>query len=130
MLVVDASVLAPAIADQGADGDRCRDAIRGQVLAAPDLLRVEVLSVLRRHAARGTITGRQARNAVTDLLALPVSIYPTAALLPRCWELRGNITAYDATYVALAEALGCVVITCDAKLANAPGPRCQIDLVP
>ena len=129
MLVVDASVLAPAIADQGADGDRCRDAIRGQVLAAPDLLRVEVLSVLRRHAARGSITALQARNAVADLLALPVSVYPTAALLSRCWQLRGNVTAYDATYIALAEALGCVVITCDAKLANAPGPRCQIDLV-
>ena len=129
MLVVDASVLAPAIADQGADGDRCRDAIRGQVLAAPDLLRVEVLSVLRRHAARGSITALQARNAVADLLALPLSVYPTAALLSRCWQLRGNVTAYDATYIALAEALGCVVITCDAKLANAPGPRCQIDLV-
>ena len=129
MLVVDASVLAPAIADQGADGDRCRDAIRGQVLAAPDLLRVEVLSVLRRHVARGTISARQARNALTDLLALPVFAYPTVPLLPRCWELRGNVTAYDATYVALAEALGCVVITCDARLANAPGPRCQIDLI-
>ena len=95
--------------------------IRGQVLAAPDLLRVEVVCVLRRHAARGTITARQARNALTDLLVLLVFVYPTAALLPRCWELRGNITAYDATYVALAEALNCVVVTCDAKLSNAPG---------
>lgn len=129
MLVVDASVIAPAIADGGPDGDLCRAAIHGEVLLAPDLLRVEVLSVIRRHASSGELTKRQAENAVDDLLALPITVYPTEPLLPRCWSLRGNVTAYDACYVALAEVLGITLLTADARLANAPGPRCQFSVV-
>jgi predicted nucleic acid-binding protein len=129
VLVVDASVIAPAIADGGPDGDTCRMRIRQQSLAAPDLLRVEVLSVLRRQVIAGDLTKRQADDAVEDLLALPLTVYPTAPLLRRCWVLRGNVTAYDACYVALAEGLGCTLVTADAKLANAPGPRCRIDLI-
>ena len=129
MLVADASVIAPAVADGGDDGDRCREAIRNQAIAAPDLLRIEVLSVLRRQAASGTLTRRQADDAVSDLLALPITVYPTAALLRRGWALRGNVTAYDACYVALAETLGVALLTADAKLANAPGTRCQFTLI-
>ena len=129
MLVVDASVVAPAVADGGSDGDACRAAIKGQVLLAPDLLRVEVLSVIRRHAASGELTKREADHAVDDLLALPISIYPTFALLRRCWALRGSVTAHDACYVALAEALDVTFLTADAKLANAPGPHCQFRVI-
>lgn len=129
MLVVDASVIAPAVADGGPDGDLCRAQIRGQVIAAPDLLHVEVLSAVRRHTASGGLSLRQADDAIDDLLALPVTIYPAASLLRRCWELRDNVTAYDACYVALAEALGCTLLTTDARLAKAPGPRCQFDVV-
>lgn len=129
MLVVDASVIAPAIADGGPDGDLCRAAIRDQVLLAPDLLRVEVLSVIRRHASSRELTKRQADNAVADLLALPITIYPTEPLLPRCWSLRGNVTAYDACYVALAEVLDVALLTADVKLAKAPGPRCQFNVI-
>ena len=127
MLVVDASVVAPAIADGGRDGDACRARIKGQVLAAPDLLRLETMSVLRRQLANRSLTSEQATNALDDLLDLPLVVYPTAPLLRRGWEVRDNITAYDACYVALAEALDCTLLTADIRLANAPGTRCQIE---
>ena len=129
MLVVDASVIAPAVADGGTDGDVCRVRIKGQSLAAPDLLRVEVMSVIRRQLANGTLTPTQASDAIEDLLSLPVVVYPTAPLLRRGWELRDNTTAYDACYVALAEALGCPMVTADRRLANAPGSHCEFDVV-
>ncbi len=129
MLVVDASVIAPAVADGGRDGDACRNAIAGQSLAAPDLLRVEVMSVIRRQAVSGALTARQANNAIDDLMDLPIAVYPSAVLLRRSWDLRHNLSAYDACYVALAEALGCSLATSDNRLANAPGPRCTFDIV-
>ena len=129
MLVVDASVIAPAIADGGLDGEACRARIKGQSLAAPDLLRVEAVSVIRRQLANGALSATQANNAIDDLMNLPIAVYPTAALLRRAWELRDNATAYDACYVALAEALGCALVTADQRLANAPGARCQFDIV-
>lgn len=129
MLVVDASVIAPAVADGGPDGDACRARIKGQSLAAPDLLRIEVVSVIRRQLASGALTATQATGAIEDLLDLPITVYPTAALLRRAWELRDNATAYDVCYVALAEALGCALATADQRLANAPGARCQFDIV-
>lgn len=127
MLVVDASVIAPAIADGGRDGEACRSRIKGQVLAAPDLLRLETMSVLRRQLANGSLTPEQATNALDDLLNLPLVVYPTAPLLRRGWEVRDNVTAYDACYVALAEALDCTLLTADIRLANAPGTRCQVE---
>jgi len=66
---------------------------------------------------------------VDDLLALPITLYPTMSLLRRCWELRSNVTAYDACYVALAETLDVALLTADAKLANVPGTRCSFMLV-
>ena len=129
MLVVDASVVAPLIADAGPDGELFRAAVRGQTLAAPDLLRVEVLSVIRRHLASGTLNTQQANNAVDDLLALPIALYPATPLLRRCWELRSNVTAYDACYVALAETLDVTLLTADARLAQAPGTRCSFQLI-
>ena len=129
VLVVDASVIAPAIADGGLDGDTCRARIKGQSIAAPDLLRVEVVSVLRRQVHRGELSPRQTTNAIDDLMNLPIVVYPTAPLLRRCWELRANVTAYDACYVSLAEALDCTLLTADSRLASAPGARCQFDVV-
>ena len=129
MLVVDASVIAPALADGGSDGEICRQRLAGQALAAPDLLRVEVMSVIRRQLASGLLNLRQASNAIDDLSNLPIVVYPTAPLLPRCWELRANVTPYDASYVALAEALRCALVTADDRLAKAPGPRCTFDVV-
>lgn len=129
MLVVDASVIAPAVADGGPDGEACRARIKGESLAAPDLLRIEAISVIRRQLANGALTPAQANNAIEDLLNVPIVVYPTAPLLRRAWELRDNATAYDACYVALAEALGCALATADQRLANAPGARCHFDIV-
>lgn len=97
------------------------------MIAAPDLLRVEVVSVLRRQVATSLITATQASAAVDDLLDLPLSVFPTAPLLRRAWQLRDNLTAYDACYVALAEALDCTLLTADARLGRAPGTRCTFE---
>jgi len=129
VLVVDASVIAPAVADGGVDGDTCRERIRGEVVAAPDLLRVETMSVVRRHLANGSLTSQQAANALDDLLSLPFVIYPSAPLLRRGWELRDNVTAYDSCYIALAEALDCPLVTADKRLSNAPGTHCQFEVI-
>ena len=129
VLVVDASVVAPAVADGGADGVRYRQRLHGELIAAPDLLRIEVLSVIRRQFQVGTIDATQAEQAVTDLLDLPINVYPTAPLLLRSWQLRDNLTAYDACYIVLAETLGCSFLTADTRLSRAPGTRCPIEVI-
>ncbi len=129
MLVVDASVLASALADDATDGDRARKRLRGESLAAPDLIDLEVTSVLRGRLAGGHLDLRRANLALTDLLALPVDRVPSASLVLRLWELRDNLTVYDAAYVALAEALDAPLLTADARLAKAPGPRCSIEVL-
>lgn len=127
MLVVDASVLAVALADDGRDGDRARARLRGEHLAAPDLIDLEVTSVLRGQLAGGHLDVRRADLALADLVDLPIQRAPHRPLLPRCWELRANLTVYDAAYVALAEALDADLLTGDVRLAKAPGPRCRIE---
>lgn len=129
MLVVDASVLTPVVADAGSDGQQFRERLRGETVAGPDLLRVEVASVLRRHASTGNLTAEQADAAIDDLLGFPVTVYPTASLLRRVWELRANVTAYDGCYVALAEAIGSPLLTADRRLASAPGTRCRVEVL-
>jgi predicted nucleic acid-binding protein len=128
VLVVDASVLVVALADDGPDGDQARARLRGEQLAAPELLDVEVASVLRRQVRLGAAAPRRAELALADLAAAPVARAPHQPLLGRCWELRDNLTIYDATYVALAEALGVDFLTGDVRLANANGPRCRIEV--
>lgn len=129
MLVVDASVLAVALADDGGDGDRARARLRGETLAAPDLIDLEVTSVLRGRVSGGHLEGRRGDLALEDLLALPMQRVPARRLVPRCWELRDNLTVYDAAYVALAEALDSTLLTADQRLAKATGPRCQIEVM-
>ena len=129
MLVVDASVLAPAVADAGADGDRIRDRLRGKLVAGPDLLRVETISVVRRHVRLGGLTEEQGAASVEDLLDFPIRVFPTAPLLRRVWELRTNLTSYDACYVALAEAIDAPLLTADRRLANAPAHRCTVEVL-
>ncbi|MDH4305850.1 MAG: type II toxin-antitoxin system VapC family toxin [Acidimicrobiia bacterium] len=129
MLVVDASVIAPVVADAGPDGVRFRQRLHSEQVAAPDLLRVEVVSVIRRQLHFGNLDVTQAEQAVTDLLDLPITVYPTAPLLLRCWQLRDNLTAYDACYIALAETLGSSLLSADARLSRAPGTRCAIETI-
>ncbi len=127
MIVVDASVLATALGDDGPDGDRARARLRGERLSAPELVDLEVASVLRRQVRGGEVDIRRAGLALADLAALPLRRAPHGPLLARCWELRDNLTVYDASYVALAEALDVTLLTGDGRLARAPGPRCRVE---
>ncbi len=129
MLVIDASVLAVVLADDASDGDRARARLRGEVLAAPELLDLEVASVLRRLVSAGMLNLRRANLALGDLAAAPVRRASHLPLLRRCWELRENLTVYDAAYVALAEALRVTLLTADTRLSRAPGPRCTIEVI-
>lgn len=125
MLVVDASVLAPALADDGLDGDLARARLHGQSLVAPELIDLETASVIRRRIHDEHLDQRRAELALADLAALPMGRAPHLPLLRRCWELRNNLTIYEAAYVALAELLEAALITADARLARAPGIRCR-----
>ncbi len=129
MIVVDASVLVCALADDDTAGDFARSRLRGETLAAPELVDLEVLSVLRRRHSRGDLDDRRARFARTDLTQLPIRRAAHRPLLDRCWELRGNLTAYDAAYVALAELLSVSLVTLDRRLSRATGPRCPVELL-
>jgi predicted nucleic acid-binding protein len=129
VLVVDASVLAPALADDGPDGDVARASLRGQALVAPELIDLETISVLRRRAQAGQLDDRRAALALTDLVELPLRRVSHGPLLARCWELKETVTVYDAAYVALAELLEVVLLTADARLASAPGTRCRFELL-
>jgi predicted nucleic acid-binding protein len=129
VLVVDASVLAPALADDGPDGDAARQRLRGESLVAPELVDLETTWVIRRQTQTGRVDLRRAGLALADLVELPLRRAAHRPLLARAWELRENLTVYDAVYVALAEAFDVVLLTADTHLANAPGPRCEIELL-
>ncbi len=129
MIVVDANVIVTALADDGPDGGRARDRLRGERLAAPHLLDLEVTSAWRRLVAAGELDERRARLALADLQGLRVDWVQHGSLLDRCWDLRGNFTVYDAAYVALAELLEVTLVTADGKLAKAPGARCPIEVL-
>lgn len=127
MLVVDASVVAAALVDGGEDGSWARGLLAEGPLAAPHLMPVEVANILRRAASSGDLSTDSAALAHADLLALRVELFPYGAFAPRVWELRENLTAYDAWYVAIAEALDARLATLDLRLSRAPGPRCVFE---
>jgi predicted nucleic acid-binding protein len=129
VIVVDASVLANVVGDDGPDGDRARLAVGGQEVSVPDLADVEVVSVLRRRWLAKAMTARRFAAAIDDMAAIPADRYPVLPFMSRAYELRANVSAYDATYVALAELLDCALITADRRLASAPGPRCPITVI-
>lgn len=130
MIVADASIVANALGDDGLDGAAARAVLRAdQDLAAPDLVDAATVSVLRRRWLDGDLTARRFHSAVTDLEDLAIMRHPTLPFMARAYELRGNVTPYDAAYIGLAEALNCELVTADARLAKAPGPRCQIRIV-
>lgn len=129
VIVVDASVVVPAIADDDRAGRRARTRLRNERVHAPQLLDLEVASALRGLALGKRLTEARAASALLDLRQLPIQRAAHRALIGRCWELRDNLTVYDAAYVALAEALGCTLVTADAGLATAPGLPCRVELL-
>ena len=122
MIVVDASTLALALIDAGPLGDHARAVLGSDTdWAAPAHLITEVASVIRGHVLGSKLTPARAADAITALTELTMSLSDCQILLPRIWELRHNLTAYDAAYVALAEALHAPLATADTRLANATG---------
>jgi predicted nucleic acid-binding protein len=127
LIVVDASALVGALV--GPTQIAASRLSREPVLHGPHLLPLEVTSALRKLVADRRISDRGAGQAVDKLAALPLRLHPHTPLLPRIWELRGNLTVYDAAYVALAEALGLPLVTLDKRLSGAPGLHCVIDVL-
>ena len=130
MIVLDASAALELV--RGSDvglGLSQRIATSESTLHAPNLLSLEVTQALRRAEAVGTMSPRRAAAALNDLLGLKLVRYGHELTLWRVWELRANLTAYDASYVALAEALDAPLVTCDGRLARAPGHRAEVELL-
>jgi predicted nucleic acid-binding protein len=123
--VVDASVLVAATTDAGPEGAWCERVLEDGPLAAPHLALVEAANILRRLELGHTLTALEAAFAHRDLLLLEIDLLPYAPFAPRVWELRANVTSYDAWYVAIAEALGLPLATLDRRLASASGPTCR-----
>ena len=129
MIVVDASVVVASLADDGIDGARARQRLVGEQLLAPHLIDVEVLSAWRRLTLSGRLSDARARQAVDDLNQMRIRRVPHPLLLNRCWQLRHNLSPYDAAYVAVAEQAGVVLVTADRKLANSAGPQCEFEVL-
>ena len=129
MIVLDASVLANVVGDDGPIGDSARARLEAAGEASiPDLADVETVAVLRKRWLGGGLTAHRFRSAVDDLVALPLDRFPTGPLMIRAYELRANVTAYDASYVVLAEGLACTLVTADARLARAPAITCPVEV--
>jgi predicted nucleic acid-binding protein len=123
-VVVDASVLVSALTDAGEAGQWAESVIAGGPIASPMLVLVESANVLRRLERERGISTLEANSAYRDLLNLDVELFPYEPFASRVWELRHNLSSYDAWYVAVAEALGGQLATLDVKLCRANGPTC------
>ena len=129
MIVVDASVLANALTDDGPLGQVARAELADDVYwSAPEHVLVEAFSAIRGRLLGGRIAQERAREAADALAEASIELLSTAPLLRRMWQLRDNVSAYDAAYVAAAEAHDCALLTIDRRLAQAPGVRCQVRL--
>jgi predicted nucleic acid-binding protein len=125
-VVCDASALVALLLDGGPDGRWVADAIRGAQLLAPSLAAFQAANVIRRHALAGLVSHDQAAQAHADLLELTIEQWPYELLSQRAWELRENLSVYDAGYVAVAELADATLVTLDRRIAGAPGLRCDI----
>ena len=130
MIVLDASAVVAVLLDPGSGAERIRERIEspGESLHVPHVMDLEVLHALRRQALRGALSPRRSAEALEDLANIMFVRYPHTSLIRRIWELRENVTAYDAAYVALAEALDAPLVTMDARLAQAPGHNAAVEL--
>lgn len=129
MIVVDASFLASALIADDDVGERMRSRLDVEdVVCAPEIIDLEVANAWRQELLIGCISEDRSRLGLDDLASLSLIRMPHQPLLQRIWELRHNLTPYDAAYVALAESLEARLLTSDGKLARAPTPRCEIEL--
>jgi predicted nucleic acid-binding protein len=130
VIVIDASALIEVLLNTPAGG-RVAERLfgRNDTLHAPHVLDLEVSQVLRRYALSGAIDAQRSRQALEDLADLPLNRYPHNIFLQRIWALRRNLTAYDAAYIALAEALRAPVVTRDGALARAPGHSARVEII-
>lgn len=128
--VVDASLLVAATTDAGEEGVWAESILRGGNLIAPHLALVEATNILRRLEMADKLSRMEAGAAARDLLLLDLDLVPFAPFADRVWELRANVTSYDAWYVAVAEQLDLPLATLDGRLATATGPRCRFLLPP
>ena len=130
MLVVDASVVVAALIDNGPEGIWAEQLLQTATLAAPHLMPAEAANILRRSALIGDVSEDSAAVARHELVSLHCELFAYESVAERVWALRSNVTAYDAWYVALAEALDCELATLDRTLSRASGPRCPFRLPP
>lgn len=128
MIVMDASVLGPLLLDEAVER-KIRVRIDGHELVARELVDVEVTAILRKRHRTKLLSQKRAMQALVDLRDLPVERLSHRPLIGRMWELRDNVTPYDAAYVAVAELYDATVLTADTRLANASGPRCHIEVL-
>lgn len=126
MIVVDASAAVSGLLNNG----QARRTLGEEQVHVPHLIDSEVASALRRRVLADQISDHLGWSALDTWRRLAATRYPVHALLERVWQLRANLSAYDAGYVALAEALGCSLLTADARLSRAPGIRCAVTVVP
>lgn len=130
MIVLDASALANALGDDGPAGVAASTRMtEADAVLMPDLADVEAVSVLRRRWLAGSMSLDRFRASVGQLGDLPIIRFPAAPLMPRAFELRANVTPYDACYVALAEQFNCTLVTFDARLARSPRIRCSVEVL-
>jgi len=130
LIVVDASLLVDALVG-GSSGDAAQAALGDgdEEVAVPAVLPAEALSGVRSLMLRKVISRPLAMQAVSGIASLRIPLYPFEPFVERVWELRDNVTVYDAWYVALAEALDVPLLTADRRLAETPGARCEVRLV-
>jgi predicted nucleic acid-binding protein len=125
-VVCDASALVALLLDSGPDGRWVTGELTGADLIAPALVGFEAANIIRRHELAGLVGSDQAAQAHADLLELAIEHWPYEILAPRAWELRHNLSVYDASYVALAELADATLVTLDRRIGAAPGARCTV----
>lgn len=124
--VCDSSAIVALLLDSGPDGQWVADSIAGARLLAPSLVMFESSDIIRRHELAGLVSADQAAQAHVDLLELTIEQWPYELLGPRVWELRANLTGYDASYVAVAELSNAPLVTLDRRIGRAPNLRCTV----
>jgi predicted nucleic acid-binding protein len=125
-VVCDASAVVAMLVDSGPDGQWATAALSAGALAAPNLIGFEAANIIRRHELGGLISSDQSAQAHQDLLDLTIEQWPYELLAARAWQLRHNLSIYDASYVALAELVGSPLVTLDKRIGGAPGVRCAV----